>query len=567
MTRRDQIKAILRHVGLDRVISRVRYVGRLAINHEFRRVEAKNRQEYREWRTHRDLLNTPLGPAQGSRPRALIVGKGTINGAKVEVALLKGLELGGFTPVVLTDKRFAKYYRLAGVREFVHWEQFTEEPPVVEATALGESTRAVGDLLPFEHRGARVGKFALSSTFRSLRTGRLDFSLAETRRTLANHLAEGMARAAASHRILDRVRPDLVVFMGNRYSGHAELMDVAIDRGTDVLTWFDAHRSSALILKRYHKGNRDQHHASLSDGTWNALLQTSWSESDRRALHDEIAESYASGDWYSRGGTQVNKKIIGVAELRERLRLDPAKKTAVVFPHVVWDATLFWGTDLFNNYEDWLVETVRVAYANPSLNWVIKVHPVHVAKGAMERYTGEPREVVAIRERVGPCPPHVSIIGADTDLNTFSLFGVMDYCLTVRGTIGVECASRGIRVLTAGTGRYDHRGFTLDSDTPAEYLERLSRLHTIPAMTPAERDLAERYAYAAFLMRPLPLTSFVIEHDRDVEATMHVRVAARSVDELRNAPDLRALAAWAADATQEDFLWQPSRPRALERPA
>jgi hypothetical protein len=33
--------------------------------------------------------------------------------------------------------------------------------------------------------------------------------------------------------------------MGNRYTGHGEMMDVSIERGIDVLTWFDAHRSSA----------------------------------------------------------------------------------------------------------------------------------------------------------------------------------------------------------------------------------------------------------------------------------------------------------------------------------
>ena len=426
----------------------------------------------------------------------------------------------------------------------------------------------VEDVLGFEHAGARVGKFALSTTFRSLRVGRLDFSRDETRRTLTAHVAAGMARAEAAQRIFQAVKPEIALFMGNRYTGQGELMDVCVERGVDVLTWFDAHRSSSLMLKRYRMANRDWHHGSISDASWAAIRRMRWTDAKREALRAELHDNYAAGDWYTRGGTQVNKSIVAAEQIRSRLGLDPARKTAVIFPHIVWDATLFWGTDLFNNYEDWLVETVRAACGNPRVNSIIRIHPAHVAKSAMERYDDEPAELVAIRQRVGPLPPHVSVIPPDTDINTFSLFGLMDYCLTVRGTIGIEAASFGIRVLTAGTGRYDHRGFTTDSDTRDEYLRRVSAIETLPPLTAAERELAERFAYGAFLLRPLPLTTLSIEHARDIEATTRIRLNARSSTELRAAADLQALAAWAADGHQEDFLWDlPRRDAVLDRSA
>ena len=201
--------------------------------------------------------------------------KGTIDGAKIELGLIKGLELGGFVPVVLADRALAKFYRLAGVREFVHWDDFIDYTRPVEAERLAHRARGVDDVLGFEHAGARVGKFALSSTFRTLRAGRLDFAQPAARAALAEHVASGMRRAEAAHRALDAVRPDLALFMGNRYSGQGELMDVAIERGADVITWFDAHRSSSLMLKRYSMANRDQHHGSLSDATWE-LRSAGW---------------------------------------------------------------------------------------------------------------------------------------------------------------------------------------------------------------------------------------------------------------------------------------------------
>lgn len=555
---RRRVKRALRATGLDRLVSGARYGARLVVHRQFRQLEAMSWREYLQWRRrYRAVLRPSLLP-NGGRPsrRALVVTKGTVKGAQVELGLVKGLELAGFTPVVLADRSFHKHYRLAGVTGFVTWDTFADLDPLAAAGDIVGRARTVDDLLGVEHAGARVGKFALSTAFRSLKVGRLDLADPLTRTTLAAHLAAGMARADAAGRLVAAVAPDLALFMGNRYTGQGELMDVCLARGIDVVTWFDAHRASTLMLKRYRLENRDRHHGSIADDTWSELCRMPWTEAMRAGLDREMRDAYAAGDWYGRGGTQVGKTIVEAGALGARLGLDPAKRTAVIFPHIVWDATLFWGDDLFPNYEDWLVETVRAAAANPRLNWLVKIHPAHVAKSAMERYSGEPAEMTAIAKRVGPLPPHVRVIPPDTDINTYSLFGLMDYCLTVRGTIGIEAASLGIRVLTAGSGRYDRRGFTVDSATREEYLARLAALDSLDPPTAAERELAERFAHGAFLLRPLPLSALSIEHERDIEATMQVRVNAQTSDELRRSPDLRAFAGWVADGRREDFLWR-----------
>ena len=492
--------------------------------------------------------------ASRARPRALIVAKETINGAKIEIALIKGLELAGYVPVVLTDRSFVKFYKLAGVSEFIYWEDFTDRLDGAGAEEAARRFQSADDLLAFHHAGARVGRFAASTVLRFLRVGHLDFADPAARRALAEHLSLGMLRARAAQRILQRVRPGLALFLGNRYTGQSELMDVCVAAGVSVLTWFEAHRSNLLMLKRYNRENTDQHHASLSEESWRLLRDMEWTSARRDELRREIDHNYATGDWYCRGGTQFHKRIVSAAEIRERLGLDPRKKTAVIFPHIIWDATLFWGRDLFENYEEWLIETVRAACANSQVNWVIKIHPAHVIKNAWEHYTGEPAEVISIREQIGQLPPHVFVIPASSDVNTFSLFDVMDYCVTVRGTIGLEAATLGISVVTAGAGRYDRRGFTVDSDTTQEYLDRLAHVQEIPQPTAGQRELAERFAYGAFVLRPLALKSMTIEYDRDAEATMRVRLNAKSAEDLEKAPDLRAFADWVANSTSEDFL-------------
>ncbi len=551
-----RLRDLMRKAGVGRGLLKARRWTRLIVDGDYRRSELQSWRDYRAFRRqHGAALGVPLFP-NGHLRRSLIVSKGTLKDAHVEVALIKALQLGGFSSTVLTQRSdLEKLYRLAVIDGVVRWEGFTDRPRQQEADAIVRSASRLEDILAFEHEGARVGKFALSTTFRTLREGSIDLGDPRTRQVLQQHLASGIARATAAHRLLDSTTPDLAVFMGNRYTGQGELMDVCLARGIDVITWFDAHRSSALMLKRYAAGNRDRHHGSIGDETWSWLTRMPWTERHRAALRRELHDGYASGDWYSRGGTQVNKTVVDRDRLLRTLRLDPTKPTAVIFPHIVWDATLFWGADLFPNYEDWLVATAKAACANERLNWVIKIHPAHVAKAEHDRYTDEPAELEILRRRVGPLPAHVTVIPPDTTINTWSLFAIMQCCLTVRGTIGIEAACMGIRVLTAGTGRYDHRGFTVDSDSREQYLQRLMTLERVPAMTDAERDLAERFAYGAFVARPWPLTTWTIDHGRDRGASMTVRMNARSADELRAASDLRALALWAADGRREDFVW------------
>jgi hypothetical protein len=385
LSRSHPLRALLRAAGAGRALLRAKYLWRLASDPEFWRVELELFEDYLRWRwNYGETMRPTLYPSD-SRRIALIVAKGTLNGTQVELPLIKGLELAGFVPVVLTDRSdLHKHYRLGGVRSFVRWDTYSESHPIDEAAALVNAASSLNDLVGIERAGARVGKFAISTTFRSLRVGRLDLSDAVTRARLIKFVAAGLARAATAQRLIDAIKPDIALFLGNRYSGQGELMDVCLQRGVDVLTWFDAHRSSSLMLKRYRLDNRDRHHGSIADDTWARLRAMPWTDREQAALRRELDDSYAAGDWYSRGGTQVNKSIISTDSLRSRFGLDPTRKTAVIFPHVVWDATLFWGTDLFDNYEDWLVATVQAACRNPHLNWIVKVHPVHVQKRALE---------------------------------------------------------------------------------------------------------------------------------------------------------------------------------------
>ena len=169
---------------------------------------------------------------------------------------------------------------------------------------------------------------------------------------------------------------------------------------------------------------------------------------------------------------------------------------------------MFFGRDLFADQEEWFVETVKAAAANDRVNWIVKLHPANVWKRRRDGVVGELDEHVAIREQVGALPAHVKLLDPDTEISTWSLFAVTDYGVTIRGSVGFELPCFGKPALTAGTGFYSGRGFTVDSDSREQYLARLASVQELEPPAPDAVELARRHAHALFRLRQTRFTSY-----------------------------------------------------------
>ena len=212
----------------------------------------------------------------------------------------------------------------------------------------------------------------------------------------------------------------------------------------------------------------------------------------------------------------------------------------------------------FGDYEQWLIETVKTAIANPRLNWVIKVHPVNVWRSRMDGTTLVQLEAETLRKNFGNLPSHIKLMTADTDINTFSLFKIADYGLTVRGTIGMELPCFGIPVVTAGTGRYSGRGFTLDPATPEEYRALLANLHDVPRLSDHAIRLARLHYHGALDLRPVPMRSFTLDYEAQSKITGRIEpdvFLKQPADErLLATEDLGRLIPWLTEAKTPELL-------------
>jgi hypothetical protein len=507
----------------------------------------------------------PQSPTNGT---ALIVSLSDfVYQVKLESMFGTALRLHGLKPVVLTDRlnRWAEpYFRSVGMTDFVHLDSMvtaaTEQEVEHAATAFLAGDVSVQSLKALEFHGAHVGEQTLASLSRGFERGRLSLADPEVHDALGLLLRDSMRSVLGAEEVLEQVAPDLVVFNEKGYAGFGSVYDVALSRGANVIQFVAAgiHWRDAVLLKRFTDETRRAHPASLSPPTWEQVRGMPWTAEREQELRAEFDLRYGEGEKHPDAGLQDGKRIMAADEVRSRLGLDPQQKTAVLFSHVLWDANLFYGEDLFEDQETWLVETVRAACANPAVNWVVKLHPANLYKAE----TGRLNDEDAIREAVGELPPHVQLLRPETEINTYSLFGLTDYGITIRGTIGMELPCFGVRVLTAGTGRYSGLGFTDDSRSADEYLDKLMRLQDLPPLGADETLLAKRHAYALFRLRPFRFTSFQA-HFMPPARLKHplshnLYPLARTSGDVELAPDLRGFADWALDRDQLDYLSPPS---------
>lgn len=528
------------------------------------------RRDYLTCRATIEAMSNELPSGDPSKPVWMIGSMHTVWGVKLEGIISVAVRLAGMMPVAVNTSRFRwveRYHRSFAIHRSINVESF--HGVVAQSSSQGAwdilpEVASLPELMELTYHGVDVGRIAVSNHVYKNKFAQFDFSNVATRAAIWREILAIQKNVHAAEAMRKAFPPVMGMLLEKGISPFAEIFGACVAAEIPVVQYVGSQNTNQYVLKRYTARNRHQHPFSLDPSTWEATKKMSWSSGRSESLMTEFSESYEKGTWFNRRYLHQDKKIKSRDEVIQQLSLDPNKKTAVVFSHVLWDATFFYGTSLFQDYETWLIETVQAACKNSNLNWLIKLHPDLVWKLKYEKHTGELRDSIAIRSAVGKLPDHVKVIAPDTDLSTLSFFQITDVCVTVRGTIGIEMACHGIPVLTAGTGRYAGLGFTVDSSTKDDYLRRLAEAHTIPRLADAQIELARRFGYVLFMRRPWPVQSFqlVKKPMSSVGDPLDTNIVFQPESGLKlaHAPDLEQLALW-LQSEEADFLRSDESPR------
>jgi hypothetical protein len=482
---------------------------------------------------------------------------------RLEAILAKAIELHGGSVTLLVYRSGTPWsgalFGALGLKDRLYFEDHAPGGHVLDRDLAErlERCRTLADYKAFEVDGARIGRQALSTVVRASREPTVDLDDPEVRRSIQNTIEYALRTLHVADRALDVVEPDCLLTVERGYAGFGSISDRALARGVPVIQFQAAHRDDAFYLKRYTLESRDLHPRSLDDATWSRLRSLGLTEEREHELEREVA-GQEEGKWFLAQRHRHSAQIGGPERLRARLGLDPERKTAVVFSHILWDASMFYGSDVYPDQGRWFAETVRLAAEDDRVQWLVKLHPALYWKIRFDGVREEPAELAIIRNVVGELPPHMQLLRPDDDVSNVDLFRIIDAGLTIRGTVGIELPPLGVPVLTAGTSDYSGKGFTIDADTVEKYEANVRAIADLERLSPDQVRLARLYAYGIFCVRPWRFDSFSLDFrplDAAGDTLEHrLRYNLRTGEELEHADDLRAFADWVLRSDEPDYV-------------
>lgn len=506
-----------------------------------------------------------LPPARSDAPTLLVLSmSNTPYNAKTEAMLGFAVRRRGWEVRVLTSRLYrnaSRIFRSYGIHDYIDFEEIAVDGAAADGVILAEIEKRAAEQMDFQsvlawtYRGAWIGPQLLSSVSRQHFDGAPDPRDPKVKAQLLKRLETSLRFVHAAETELSARPPAAILVNEPNYHVLGPFVDIAIARGIPVVHYIQPSRDDALVFKKLTAKTRRIHPNSITPATFDALLSAPWGERQEAQLDEEFAKRY-SGVWKVQARNQPDTRQMSTDEVRAHLDIPPERPVAAVFSHVLWDANLFYGEDLFENYGEWFVETVRAAVANPRITWLVKLHPANIWKRKLSGVTDEYGEIRLIRERIGDLPEHVRLLAPDTPVSTHSLFRTISLGVTVRGSVGYELPCFGVPVLTAGTGRYTGFGFTHDHDSREAYLTTLAQAETISPLSPEIVRRARVHAHALLLRRPWSIRSFQTWIDDDVTDPLNQNLRPRSgcLSEGEWGGDLERFADWLAHSDAIDYL-------------
>ncbi|HHT9138678.1 MAG TPA: glycosyltransferase [Candidatus Wunengus sp. YC60] len=470
----------------------------------------------------------------------------------------------GYRGLVLTthtQQHLNRYFWLLGIEPIFLDDLIKVAPadlPVELSHQIQEATtfEAIKNL---SYKETPIGQIALSTYSRYQGTGVIDLNNPTVLKFVREWIEQIYKAMQVAEMVYKQYNVQYLFFAEVFMEEYGAFYYTALLNDLNIIRFAGTVRDNAFILQHMTKSNDRCHHASLSPTSWKKVKAMPLTPKIEAELEQNFLDRY--GDkWHRSKRNHPNTRIMPVEEARRILNIAEGRKIAVIYSHILYDTLFFFGTDLFNDYADWLVETVRVACQNPAVDWLVKVHPSNLWRGELGTLLkGKYEEERLLQNEFGELPQHVRIVSADTKINPYTWFQLSDYGITVRGTAGLEMAALGKTVITAGTGRYEGNGFTVDPRDKDEYLDILKKLPDIPPLSQEQVRLAKRYAYAIFVLKPFTLKCMKPTFRtgvREVRASDDIVQLGVQFDTNGHTlpPDLQKVSKWVLEKDNHDLL-------------
>jgi len=213
---------------------------------------------------------------------------------------------------------------------------------------------------------------------------------------------------------------------------------------------------------------------------WNKMKDVPVVTRDVAACWDDgIFRMYSSGTHIFSSRKKSNPALIS-----KKLRLDPNKKTIVVYPSSqdergsveiamkIWDEDNHIA-DAFPNQIEWLSMLKDYAAKRNDVQIVARIHPREGSRGR----GFDSQHLMDLKEKFPINTPSFIIVWPDDPISSYDLMELADVCLVTWSLMGQEAARLGIPVLSCtGNMFYPDDDFIQVATTPEEYRRKLDSI-------------------------------------------------------------------------------------------
>lgn len=412
--------------------------------------------------------------------------------------------------LVVTKRRKDKYlksnriYKYFFKTKYVSYEAALnagEEKKAAERTAaIIKETKNGQDVLNIREIGVNIGPNIYAQYLRNHYVGRIG----EIDKNVKDEISKGIRNVYAAEKIVRTYNPDYLLITHSDYHDFGSLFkNMLIKARTAVVTIpYEIGRicGRVYLAPEDYENDPKNYVFSVTDEFF-ARVKNAFTAEQNDIISKQLNSRYAGKDNSMCGGYHAHTKKYMCEDLKQKLGLkDMDRKVVLIAVHLLWDDATSSYRNVYNGYEEWLKNTLEIIRNNPNMYWIVKGHPSEMHMGT-KRYN---REIVE-ETFGGNLPEHIKFIDGDADINTFSLIDLSDVVLTVRGTIGLEAAFKGKKVILGGSGPYSGFSFSENCVTKEEYEKCLLNIHKNTLALSEEQKKDARVACYAYFIEKAPV--------------------------------------------------------------
>jgi hypothetical protein len=299
--------------------------------------------------------------------------------------------------------------------------------------------------------------------------------------TYRSFLRSARAILASTEKAIDEFLPTQVLLLNGLFLFESIIWEVCRSKGIPVVTY-----ERAFILDTFVFSREEAAGYYRFDEAWDDRRHIELTSAEDLELETYLADRQlglrASDDYW---------KEISYTDISSR----GAGRRAVLFTNLVWDAAVLRQDIAFSSIVDWIVEAIEQFRKRPNDELVIRVHPAETK--LLGRESREEIESV-LRARVAEIPRNVIIIPSSDPKSSYQLMREADFGLVYSSTAGLEMVLAGKPVIVAAQTHYRSKGFTIDVESPSEFIVALNNLLVDSISVSPDLVLARRYAYLFF---------------------------------------------------------------------